>query len=230
MEFLENTVIFIGTLIGGLGSIFLLIGYIKSIGFGFNHGKLRGYSMIFLPPFAQIIFNLKHKWEAKKWNEFFYYGFLAFIFGILVISNTIVGIILILLSTGLLIFGLTSNFQNISFLNKLLKGGASKITTEGIEFNPKRYNKFINHWHWGKFLSQWSGPANVSIAFKTFSKPGIVQDIKQFNRKHFAEMLRTSRQRMNWNDERIQLFLEVMKKKHNLRHRTIMALLLYIYD
>lgn len=68
------------------------------------------------------------------------------------------------------------------------------------------------------------------MAYEAFSRPEFIRDIKNFNEKHFSGIVLSSGGDMNWKDERIQLFLDFMRKKHNLRDRTIIALLIYVFD
>ena len=228
MEFFEDLVDLIGQLIIFIGILPLFLVYFMSILSGFRLNFTWGISMAFFPPIAQIIFVIKHSWRARKWSKPFLYGSVAIFIGAVIVDNTVIGVLLILMAVGAIFYKVLSNSKQIPGLGWLSKTGVKSIKANGIQFDPDRYFEFVNHRE--EFLTKWSGVARVRVAYKAFSKPGMIQDLKKFIQKHFFEMIRSYSGKVNWKDERIQLFLEVMRKKYNLRDRTIIALLLYVFD
>lgn len=102
------------------------------------------------------------------------------------------------------------------------------VIAEEIGFYPEIYTQLIIRNT--KFLSQWQGTCSTSAAPKAFSMPGVVRDIKQFHSRHFADMVRASLiEKLNWQDERICLFLDLMRSRYGLTDRMTMALLVYVH-
>ena len=152
---------------------------------------------------------------------------------------------LILIEIGIIVYKLTFKLKSIPGLGWLetegneirfedsryheftdQRGEGNRPQRPGIEFNPSRYHEFTNPRM--QFLRNWKGSARIGVAKKAFSNQMVIQDIKQFNSKHFSDMMVSAKGNINWSDERIQLFLEVMRQEHYLKDRAAIALLLYI--
>ncbi|MGC9395084.1 MAG: hypothetical protein ACP5J4_09530 [Anaerolineae bacterium] len=218
----------IGVLILAVSFLLLAAGYFMSIYSGIRHGSSWGLIMIFLPPIAQIAFILRHQLEAKRWRKLFVYSLIAFIAGIIMISYPDSGFLLIPIGIGVVVYKLKFKSKPLPGFGWLSGFGDSTINHEGIEFDPNRYYELAKRGV--QFFSNWQGTTRVSLAQKAFSNPMVVHDIKQFDSKHFSGMLASSEGKPNWADERIQLFLDVMRKKYNLNDRTIIALLVYVNE
>jgi 5-methylcytosine-specific restriction endonuclease McrA len=218
----------IGAIIATLGSIALAIGYFMSIYSGFRKNVLWGLGMLFLPPIVQIIFIVKHPFEARKWGRFFSLGLVTLIIGGMAVTYPIIGLVLIIGVAGAIIYRVRLGNKSIPGFSWLAGLGASNVSYEEVEFNPSRYAEFIKQNI--ELLQRWPGSANARIAQKAFLTPELLHDIKQFNTKHLAGMLAESADRLNWADERFQLFLNVMQRKYKLKARPTIALLLYVNE
>jgi len=218
----------IGSLIFTIGSFPLVIGYFMSVYSGFRRRLLWGLIMLFLPPIAQIVFILRHQLEAKSWNKLFIYGLLSVMAGSIIVSYPNSGFLIVPIGIGVVIYKLRFRSKPLPGFGWLSEFGVNRITSEGIEFDPNRYFELTKQGV--QLFSNWRGTTRVGIAQKAFSNPSVVHDFKQFNSKHFSGMVTSANGKPNWADERIQLFLDVIRQKYNLNDRTIIALLVYVNE
>ena len=213
----------IGSLILLVSLFTLGIGYLMSVYSGFRHHFVWGLLMIFFPPITQIIFVLRHQVEAKKWSKLFFYSFVAFIAGSFIVSYPNIGFLVIPLGIGAIVYKIRYKSKTLPGFGWLSGLGVQKVISDGIEFDPERYIELAKRYE--QLLNKWRGTSRVSVAQKVFANQDVIHDIKRFNSKYFSQMLERG---VNWTDERIQLFLDVMRQKYKLNDRIIIALLLYI--
>lgn len=229
----------VGALVVLAGLLGLLGAYLLSVYVGFRQNALWGLGTLFFPPIGQAFLALKHWQKSQRWMKILAVSLVAMFLGSLVVVWPIPGTILILggiayyvvnrEKSHALLNNLLGHLSSHALLNNLLGRFTQDINTEGVTLNVGRFNELAKRN--SVFLSNWQGTTRTGKIREAFENYELVRGVKQFTARHFLGMLEDLElDQLNWQDERCQLFLEMMRRKYDLEDRTTLALLLYVHD